>query len=224
LIPAAKTMGEPERVPVRSLAERAYLDLEEMLVTLQFKPGQLLQEKDLAEAVGIGRTPVREAVQKLSSCGLLRILPRKGLMVAPALRSELSQIIEARRVLERLLVVKACERADADQRAALDLLATHIEQSNEDLSSFLRLDRRLDELLESACGNQYLVQALSPMHSHCRRLWYLNHQSLDLSDSASLHAGLARSVAQSDGSGAIRSLNGIISVLEEQVGSLDAIS
>ncbi|MFT5140851.1 MAG: DNA-binding GntR family transcriptional regulator [Lysobacterales bacterium] len=224
MIPASIPTNDIERAPVRSLAERAYLDLEEMLVTLQLKPGQLLQEKDLAHAVGIGRTPVREAVQKLAGCGLLIVLPRKGLMVAPVLRSELSKIIEARRVLERLLVVKASERADSDQRGALESLATHIEQSSEDLSSFLRLDRRLDELLEQACGNQYLVQALSPMHAHCRRLWYLNRQRLDLSESASLHAGLARSVAHSDGSGAIRSLNGIISALEDQVGSLDAIS
>ena len=210
--------------PLNSLAEQAYQALEESLVTLQLPPGTLVQEKELAEMVGIGRTPVREAVQKLAAYGLFKVLPRKGLMVAPVLRSELNQIIEARRVLERLLVVKACERADPGQRQALEMLSVHLRQTSNDLTAFLRLDRRLDELLESACVNQFLVQALSPMHAHCRRVWYLHHERLDLSSSAQMHAGLAESVASGDGSGAIRSLNGIIAVLEDLVGALDAIS
>jgi DNA-binding GntR family transcriptional regulator len=211
------------RIPT-TLAEQACRALEEALVTLQFAPGILVQEKDLAEYVGIGRTPVREAVQKLAAGGLLKVLPRKGLMVSPVLRSELGQIIEARRVLERLMVVKAAERAASDQRISLETLALLIEQSSSDLEAFLRLDRRLDTLLESACGNPYLVQALSPMHAHCRRLWYLHRDQLDLQQAIHLHAGLARSVALGDGSGAIRSLNGIIAVLEALVGALDAIS
>jgi DNA-binding GntR family transcriptional regulator len=210
--------------PGRSLADRAYLELEEQLVTLRLSPGALAQEKDLAASVGIGRTPVREAVQKLAANGLFNVLPRKGLMVAPILRSELLKILEARRVLERLLVVKACERASSDQRTALELLASHLEESAEDLPSFLRLDRRLDELLEMACDNSYLVKALSPLHTHCRRLWYMNHGRLKLSESARMHSSLSLCVAQADGSGAIRALNGIISSLEELVGGLDDLS
>ena len=174
--------------------------------------------------IGIGRTPVREAIQKLAAHGLLKVMPRKGLMVSPVLRSELIQIVEARRVLERFLVVKALERADSDQRKALETLAAHLERAEGDPGSYLRLDRRLDELLESACGNQFLVQALSPLQVHCRRLWSLQHGKLDLPRSARLHAGLARSVALGDASGAIRSLNGIIAILEELLGGLDAIS
>ena len=209
---------------VRSLAERAYLDLEELLVTLQLAPGQLVQEKDLALVVGVGRTPVREAIQKFAGHGLLRVLPRKGLMVAPVLRSELSLVIEARRVLERLLVVKASERASSDQRMAMEMLASHIEQSSDDLESFLRLDRRLDELLEAACNNRYLVKALAAMHSQCRRLWYLHRHKLNLSRSAQLHAGLARAVADEDGAGAIRALDEIITILENLVNGLDVLS
>ena len=207
-----------------SLSDQAYKALEEMLVTLALSPGSLVQERDLAAAVGIGRTPVREAVQKLAGHGLLRILPRKGLQVSPVLRSELCQVIEARRVLERLMVVKAAERADTDQRGALQSLATHIDQSGGDLEAYLRLDRHLDDLLESACRNPYLAKSLAPLHAHCRRLWYLRHEQLDLRHSAQLHAGLALSVADGDGSGAIRSLNGIIAVQEELIGALDAIS
>lgn len=218
-------MPDPaRREPAESLSAQASRALEEMLVTLRLPPGALVQEKDLVEAVGIGRTPVREAVQKLAAHGLLRIMPRKGLQVTPVLRSELRQVIEARRVTERLLVVKAAERATPDQRSALESLAVHIEGSGADPEAWLRHDRRLDELLASACGNAFLVNALAPLHAHCRRLWYLHRDRPDPGRALRLHAELARSVAGGDGSGAIRALNGIIGMLEELVGGLDAVS
>lgn len=207
-----------------SLAEQAYWRLEEQLVTLKLAPGELIGERDLIESAGIGRTPVREAIQRLSGEGLLQVLPRKGLMVTPLRRSDLMQIIETRRVLERLLVVKAAERATPDQRQALRILASHLDAAGDELEVFFRLDHRLDELLEAACNNRYLVKALAAMHSQCRRLWYLHRQQLNLPRSAQLHAGLARAVADEDGAGAIRALDEIISILEQLVNGLDVLS
>ena len=207
-----------------SLAEQAYCLLEEQLVTLRLAPGQLIGEKDLVDIAGIGRTPVREAIQRLSSEGLLQVLPRKGLMVTPLRRSDLSQIIEARRVLERLMVVKAAERATPDQRQALKVLAAQLESAGDNLEFFFRLDHRLDELLETACHNRFLVKALTAMHSQCRRLWYLHRQRLNLPRSAQLHGGLARAVADGDGAGAIRALDEIIAILEKLVLGLDELS
>jgi len=207
-----------------SLAEQAYDALEARWVTLQLPPGSAVQEKDLAEGVGIGRTPVREAVQRLASHGLLQVLPRKGLVVAPLRRSELGQVLEARRVLERLLVVKAAERATSDQRQALALLATQFARGDIRLERFMHLDRLLDNLLAEACANRYVVSALAPLHAHCRRLWFLQREEMDLQRATELHAGLATAVADAEGSGAIRALNGIIAILEQQLGALDVIS
>jgi len=184
----------------------------------------MIAEKDLMDKAGIGRTPVREAIQRLSAEGLLQVLPRKGLMVTPVRRSDLGQIIEARRVLERLLVVKAAERATPDQRQALKLLASQIEAADNDLEVFFRLDQRLNELLEAACNNRFLVNALTAMHSQCRRLWYLHRNRLNLPRSAELHGGLARAVADADGAGAIRALDEIIAILEALVNGLDVLS
>jgi DNA-binding GntR family transcriptional regulator len=207
-----------------SLAEQAYRLLEEQLVTLKLAPGELIAEKDLMDKAGIGRTPVREAIQKLSAEGLLQVLPRKGLMVTPLRRSDLTRIIEARRVLERLMVVKAAERASPDQRQALRILAMHLEAADNDLELFFRLDQRLDELLEVACDNSFLIKALTAMHSQCRRLWYLHRKRLNLPLSAQLHGGLARAVADGDGAGAIRALDEIITILEGLVNGLDVLS
>jgi DNA-binding GntR family transcriptional regulator len=207
-----------------SLAEQAYRLLEELLVTLKLAPGELVAEKDLMDRAGIGRTPVREAIQRLSAEGLLQVLPRKGLMVTPVRRSDLVQIMEARRVLERLLVVKAAERASSDQRQALLMLAEQIEAADNDLDDFFRLDLRLNELLEAACSNRFLVNALTAMHSQCRRLWYLHRRRLNLPRSAQLHGGLARAVAAGNGAGAIRALDEIIAILESLVNGMDEFS
>ncbi len=201
-------------------AEQAFDALEVLLVTLQLEPGSRVQEKELAETVGFGRTPVREAIQRLSAQGLLTVYPRKGLAVSPVKQAELGQIIEVRRVLERLLVVKAAERASHDQRRALQAVAIHLDGLSDDLELFLRLDRRLDELLASACGNDHLRQALAPMHAHCRRLWFMNLPRVDLASAATFHAALARSVGEGDRAGAVRALNGIMNILDGLVTSL----
>jgi len=207
-----------------SLAGQAYRMLEEMLVTLRLAPGELLSEKDLVDRAGIGRTPVREAIQRLSAEGLLTVMPRKGLVVTPLRRSDLVQIVEARRVMERLLVVKAAERASDDQRLALRTLALDIGAADHDLEVFFRLDHQLNELLEAASQNRYLVKALAAMQSQCRRLWYLHRERLDLPRAAGLHGGLARAVAERDVTGAIRALDEIIAILENLVNGLDVLN
>lgn len=207
-----------------SLAERAYRWLEEQLVTLEFAPGELIGEKELVEKAGIGRTPVREAVQRLSTEGLLQVLPRKGLMVTPLRRSDLTRILEARKVLERLMVVKAAERATPDQQQDLRELAADIEEAQDDLGVYLGLDQSLDGLLRDACDNRFLVKPLTTMQSHCRRLWYFFRRSMDLSRTTRLRGGLARAVADGDGVVAIRASDESIAFLESLLTSLDDFS
>lgn len=207
-----------------SLAEQAYRVLEEQLVTLKLAPGELIAEKDLMSRANIGRTPVREAIQRLSAEGLLQVLPRKGLMVTPLRRTDLTRIIEARRVLERLMVVKAAERATAPQRQALRVLSGKLLAADNDLEGFFQLDLRLNESLENACDNHFLVNALTAMHSQCRRLWYLHRNRLDLKWSARLHGGLALAVADGDATGAIRSVDEIITILERLIDGMDVLS
>lgn len=207
-----------------SLAEQAYRLLEEQLVTLRFAPGELIGEKQLVEKAGIGRTPVREAIQRLSAEGLLEVMPRKGLLVTPLRRSDLLRIIEARRVLERLMVVKAAERATDHQRLALKFLSNNLLAASNNLQLFFKLDQDLNELLESACDNRFLVNALTIMHSQCRRLWYMNRNNLDLPWSAQLHSGLALAVAEGDAARTVRALDEIITILEGLVSGLDVLS
>lgn len=217
----AMPMQSPDNL---SLADQAYRLLEEQLLTLQLVPGELLSEKDLVRRAGFGRTPVREAIQRLAADGLLKVLPRKGLMVTPLLRSDLAAIIEAKKVLKRLLVVKAAERATPDQRQVLKSFAMHAQAVMNDPDDVLRLDRHLDKLLAAACQNKFLVKALIPMQSQCRRLWYMQRQKINILRSAQLMGGLAGAVADQDRVGAIRALDEVIETLQDMVNRLDELS
>src|SRR3954465_1678799 len=99
-----------------TLTDRAYRELEEMIVTLQLLPGTVLSEQALAVRLKIGRTPIREALQRLARDGLVLIMPRRGIMVSEInLRLQL-RLLEVRRELERLMASLAAERATPDER------------------------------------------------------------------------------------------------------------
>lgn len=206
-----------------SLAEQAFERLEHALVTLQLPPGETVREQQLAAVAGIGRTPVREAILRLADMGLLRILPRKGVLVAPIVRTELQQVLEVRRVLERLLVVKACERATTHLRQKLKELPERLRMvsATGDLTTFFFLDRQLDAWLTQAAANRHLTTALEPLQVHCRRFWFLRRNALALPEAAERHAALAMAVSTTDNAGAVRSINGMIAQLEGQLISLD---
>ncbi|MEE3092729.1 MAG: GntR family transcriptional regulator, partial [Pseudomonadota bacterium] len=87
----------------RSLSDQAYEGLEEMIVTLHLEPGAVLSEAELSEQLGIGRTPIREALQRLAREGLVLILPRKGILVSEINPGKQLLLLEVRRELERLL-------------------------------------------------------------------------------------------------------------------------
>ena len=82
-----------------SLAVKAYTLLEEKLVTLELEPGSMVSEGDLIDMTNIGRTPVREAIQRLAHQELFKVIPRKGLLVSPVSRSSMLDILETRKPL-----------------------------------------------------------------------------------------------------------------------------
>jgi DNA-binding GntR family transcriptional regulator len=104
----AKTVSAPERP--ETLTEQAYKQIEELIVTLRLKPGQVLSEQSLSASLGIGRTPIREALQKLALEGLVTILPRKGILVSEINPHSQLRVLEARREIERLLSRASAER------------------------------------------------------------------------------------------------------------------
>jgi DNA-binding GntR family transcriptional regulator len=187
--------------PAATLTEQAYRQLEEQIVTLRLKPGEFLSEHALSANLSIGRTPIREALQRLAREGLVTILPRKGILVSETDPRKQLLVLEVRRELERLLARLGAQRASSDQRQRLREIAEGMDRaakSNDDIA-FMRLDLELNLLISAAAHNDYATRAMRSLHGHSRRFWYLHYkQAADLPLCARLHAAQARAIADGD--------------------------
>ena len=185
----------------QSLTDRAYAELEEMIVTLKLAPGTGVSEAELSNHLGIGRTPIREALQRLARERLVVILPRRGIIVSDINVGRQLRLHEVRRELERLIARTAARRATREQRARFRELARLFEKSarvNDDIT-FMRTDREFNLLCSSAAHNEFAAGAMSLMHGLSRRFWYIHYQeAADMPLTAKLHADIARAIAAKD--------------------------
>ncbi len=203
-----------------SHAERAYQLLEEKLVTLALPPGSMVSEGDLIEMTGYGRTPVREAIQRLAFQEFFHVIPRRGLMVTDVTRSNMLHILEARKPLERLIIYRASLNAKDAQRGDLAAIARGLSITHDRFEEFLKLDHKLDELLDTCAGNPFASSAVSPLRGHCRRLLFFHRQGMQLTDSISANSKMARLVARREFRGAKKASDGRIAVLERVVSNV----
>lgn len=200
-----------------TLTEQAYREIEEQIVTLQLKPGEFLSEYALSETLGIGRTPIREALQRLAGEGLITILPRKGILVSETDPRKQLLVLEVRRELERLLCRAGAKRATEEERERFQKLAEGMDRagkSNDDMK-FMRLDRELNVLISAAAHNAFASRAIQLLHGHSRRFWYLHYkQAADLPLCARLHAEQARAIASGDARKAAQASDRLIDYTE----------
>lgn len=190
-----------EDLPDLTLTEKAYQQLEELITTLALPPGMVLGEQNLVQRLGIGRTPIREALQRLARDGLVVVMPRRGILVSEInVRTQL-RLLETRRVLERLIARLAAERATQEERTVFAGLAQamrSVAAASDDLA-FMRLDHQFNELVAAASRNEFAVRALANMAGLSRRFWYQHYkQAADLPLSATLHADVCEAVAKRD--------------------------
>lgn len=184
-----------------SLTEQAYRRLEEMIVTLRLEPGEVLSELALAADLGIGRTPIREALQRLEREGLVVILPRKGILVSDINPRKQLLLLEVRRELERLVARSGAQRGSDAERSRFLEIASGMEEAaerNDDIA-FMRLDDELNKMITAAAHNEYAARAMRLFQGLSRRFWYMHYrQAADLPLCARLHAQQARAVAMGD--------------------------
>jgi DNA-binding GntR family transcriptional regulator len=111
---AASVVPITESHDDETLTDRAYRLIEELIVTLALPPETILSEQSLAQRLAIGRTPIREALQRLARDGLVVILPRRGILVSQINLKTQMRLLEVRRELERLMARGAAEGATQD--------------------------------------------------------------------------------------------------------------
>jgi DNA-binding GntR family transcriptional regulator len=189
-----------------------------MIVTLKLAPGAAVSEQELAAALGIGRTPIREALQRLARESLVAILPRRGILVSAVNVKHQLRLLEVRRELERLIARSAARRATDAERARFREIALQFERSarvNDDLT-FMRTDREFNTLCSGASHNEFAAGAMSLMHSLSRRFWYIHYkQAADMPLTAKLHADIARAIAAGNEEKAARASDKLIDVIEK---------
>ena len=211
---AASQVGEDASA---TLTDRAYTELEELIVTLQLPPGSAASEGMLSKRLRIGRTPIREALQRLARERLVVILPRRGIVVSEInLKSHL-RLLETRREVERLVTRLAARRATEEERVRFRDLAEKFVRCAEktDETGFMRADRAFNELILVASKNEFAAGSMRLMQSLSRRFWFHHYkEAADMPETAKLHADQARAIAAADEAGAARATDRLIALNE----------
>jgi len=184
-----------------NLSDQAYKALEELLVTAELAPGSIWSEPALSTLTGFGRSPIREALQRLTSDHLVVPLRRHGFRITEVQVEEQLLVLEARRELERLVSVFAARRASASERQTHFEVAQQLRLAGQDHDTllYLRLHFALKRFTATSARNPFIASALSPLHALSRRFFYVHRDRFgDLTEVADLHADLAESIGRGD--------------------------
>jgi DNA-binding GntR family transcriptional regulator len=156
-----------------SLTEQAYAVLRDRLVMLEIKPGEPINEDRLRTELGVGRTPIREALKRLEQERLVVAFPRRGTFATDVNISDLSHISEVRRTLEPLAAAAAAERATSEDRAALTELRSQLDTATPsgDNTELLRTDVGVHRAIYRCVHNPFLEDTLVSYDNLATRIW-----------------------------------------------------
>lgn len=155
-----------------SQADRAYETLRDLLITLEIRPGAPIGEDELMDRLGIGRTPLREAVKRLESERLIAIYPRRGTFATEVNLADLGLISDIREVLEGHGAARAAEHATDIERRQLSVLARRV-NANMAFAQQMTLDTRAHRAIYAAAHNPFLEDVLTQHHNLAMRIWHL---------------------------------------------------
>ena len=144
-----------------------------MIVRLDLAPGDVLRELDLQAALGIGRTPIREALLRLAREQFVAVIPRRGMFVSPIDVDELSLLYETRAVMEPYAARLACRRGSADDWAEMADVIERSLRAGIPPEDLLAVDRRCHEIIWHAAGNRFLTDTLDNLYAHSDRVWHM---------------------------------------------------
>lgn len=158
-----------------SLTEKAYRILVQRIVTLDLAPGSVLTASRLIQELKIGRTPIREAVQRLIAEGLVTHLHHRGMLVTDILAADVQEIYEFRAQIEGFAARLAAMRMTTAEIAEIQRIHADMDRSMADMDpdTFLAQDRRFHELLAHGAQNRYVERVVLRIYNLHLRLWYV---------------------------------------------------
>jgi DNA-binding GntR family transcriptional regulator len=158
----------------RSQGERAYLLIRDQIVTLKLAPGSVIEESRLRQELALGRTPIREALQRLAHENLVTFVPHRGTFVCDINLTDLHRLTEVRTELEGYAARLAAERAAGSDRAAMEMMLNELDHTDDsDVENLMRLDQRIHRQIYRATRNTFLQAMLEESFNLSLRIWFL---------------------------------------------------
>jgi DNA-binding GntR family transcriptional regulator len=200
----------------------AYERIEHMLVNCQLKPGRFMAMQELQDLVRFGRTPVHQAVSRLSDDTLMIVRPRHGLQISPIDLARERGLLPLRRDTERFVIRLAAERSGPSERNQMLHLMRLLRQQPENMSinKFNVVDRKVDQLIIAAASEPFVEHTLRPLHTIFRRIGWLHHTHIahgqNLQQSIDCHVALLDAVAN-------RHVEKALSALDDLIGFVDSL-
>jgi DNA-binding GntR family transcriptional regulator len=196
------TVLVPEDARTDSLSSVAYYLVRDLIVTLDLAPGTPLVERALMQRLGLGRTPVREALRRLADEGLVAIYPRRGMVVAPVDVRDLASICEVRVEMEGFAARLAAERAGDRDRDEAGALVSDLQRLPEesDERALIRFDQRVHHFVHRCTHNAYLQDTLGAYLTLSLRLWFVGLDQVSRLDEAIReHREMLQAISDGDG-------------------------
>lgn len=151
-----------------------YSKIKRDIIEFKYKPGEILNEVELAEEFGVSRTPVRTALQELERDSLLSIVPRYGAQVSAIDFRNIKALFEVTKRIDPFATRLAVKKVTPDQLAELKAIIGRLEAmtSTTSYQEAISEDERFHEILFEACGNVWLTRTAESLHIHTERLWH----------------------------------------------------
>jgi DNA-binding GntR family transcriptional regulator len=183
------------------LSEQAYRRIKRMIVSLELEPGAIVRESALRDQLGLGRTPIREALQRLALEQLTEIVPRQGIFVTRIAINDLQHLFEVRIPIETLAARLAAERGRPAQWSPMEEALRGIDPAPMELNNeaLVQVDEQCHHLIYQASGNEYLARAATTLYSSSLRLWYYFLEDIgDMSEAVAEHKAILEAIKAHD--------------------------
>ena len=204
-----------------SLTQQAYEAIKEKVITLYFLPGQYLNEGAICELLGLGRTPVHQALQRLQLEGLIDIVPRKGVIIQPDSIGQIIEFLDARLTVETEIASMAALRATPQDVQELQAILDHNgtpRNGGGEINAFVECDHAFHIKISEMSRNRVLGDFAKSLHERCTRAWYLHlWQTLDTSASDKQHRAILKAIKNRDGEAAAKAMRGHLTSLRDRV-------
>lgn len=197
----------------QSLVRQAYARIEDLVITLALEPGAIVTEARIADAVGMGRTPVREALQQLAREGLIEVLPKRGIRISRIDPARQLRMLEFRRQVERFIARSAALNASEAERQAFTAYAAQFREiaANGDNVAFIGVDDAFTAAMADCGRNEYASDALKLTHGLSRRFANAYAFEVDgLRNNAARHADLATAIAEGNAERAVEKIDALL--------------